>query len=139
MTSVSTHATISRRIEQARFRWGPIRFHNVTLDGCWWPASRDPGAALPGLVRAMDEARGPVVRLLLSAAGWAVRPHEIEVAGRTVSLGYFSGQSPATLTAIYADGGVTTVLVTPVAALAGSDPDQNAWESEGGRLAAAPA
>jgi hypothetical protein len=136
MTSVSQHAMMSHRTEAPWVRWEPIRFRNVVLDGCWWPDSRDPAAELPGLVGAVDGLRSPVVRLLLSAAGWATRPHDVVVAGRSVSIGYFAGQSPATLTAICADGGIVTVLVTPRSAPAGADPDQQAWESEGGQLAA---
>lgn len=96
-----------------RVRLEPIPHHHMILDGGWWPHSRDPGVELPGLVPALDGIRGPVVRLLLSAAGWTRRPHHVVVADRTVSIGYFSDKPPTMLTAICADGGVLTLLVVP--------------------------
>jgi hypothetical protein len=92
-------------------RFGPVRFHHTMLDGCWWPRSGDPVAEVPVLVPALDTLRGPVVRLLLSAAGWVRRPHHVEVAGREISLSYFSDQPTAMLTAICADGGTVAMLI----------------------------
>ncbi|MGX6600841.1 DUF5994 family protein [Micromonosporaceae bacterium Da 78-11] len=92
-------------------RLEPVRFHHIQLDGAWSPHCTDPIAALPGLVRALDAARGPVVRLLLSAVGWSPRPSRILLGGRVVSVGYFSDQPPALLTAICADGTTVTLLI----------------------------
>jgi len=97
----------------ARVRLEPTQHHRMTLDGCWWPGSGDPVTELPPLLIAVDAFRGPVVRLLLSAAGWTRRPHHVVAAGRTVGLGYFSDQPPTMLTAICADGAVFTLLVVP--------------------------
>jgi hypothetical protein len=83
------------------------------VHGCWWPRSTDPVAELPGLVLALDDFGGRVVRLRLSAAGWSRRPHEVEVAGRSVSVGYFSGQSTGLLTASCAGGAALAVRVVP--------------------------
>jgi hypothetical protein len=99
--------------DPAQIRMEPVLFHRAMLDGTWWPRSGDPIAELPGLVRALDERLGPVVRLLLSAAGWTRRPHQIVLAGRVVSLGYFCGQPADLLTAILADGSTRTLLVRP--------------------------
>jgi hypothetical protein len=85
------------------------------VQGCWWPRSTDPAAELPGLVLALDSLGAPVVRLRLSAAGWSSRPHDVEVAGRTVSVGYFSGQSTGLLTASCASGAGLAVRVVPAA------------------------
>ena len=84
------------------------------VQGCWWPRSDDPAAELPGLVLALDELGGPVVRVRLSAAGWSRRPHDVEVAGRSVTVGYFSGQSTGLLTATCAGGTGLAVRVVPV-------------------------
>jgi len=83
------------------------------VHGCWWPRSADPAAELPGLVLALDALGGPIVRMRLSAAGWSRRPHLVEVAGREVSVGYFSGQSTGLLTATCAGGGSLAVRVVP--------------------------
>ena len=85
----------------------------LVVHGCWWPRSTDPVAELPGLVLALDDLCGPVVRVRLSAAGWSRRPHDVEVAGRTVSVGYFCGQSTGLLTASCADGDSLAVKVVP--------------------------
>jgi hypothetical protein len=123
-----------------RLRLAPTALGTVMLDGCWWPASADPPAELPGLVSALDRDRSPVVRLLLSAAGWSRRPHSIEVAGRTVTLGYFSDRPTRLLTASRADGSCVHILViTPGAT--GRRPTGAAvdrWEAEGGHLATPP-
>lgn len=129
----------------------PIRDHHMIFDGRWRRRSSDPEAELPALVTALDGAGSPVVRLLLSAAGWIRRPHHIVVAGRTVRLGYFSDQPPAVLTAICADGGAIHILI--VAAESPTSPPlssgtlpggpvradgEDVWEDEGGHLARLP-
>ncbi|GIF01300.1 DUF5994 family protein [Paractinoplanes rishiriensis] len=119
-----------------RVRLGPTRYHHMTLDGCWWPRSATPEAELPGLVPALNGVHGPVVRLLLSAAGWSRRPHQITVADRAVSLGYFADRSPTMLTAICADGDTVTLLVVPAKShRTGTRSGEDRWENEGGRLA----
>ncbi len=95
----------------ARLRLEPTPYRHATLDGRWGTRSSDPAIELAPLVAALDDARTPAVRLLLSAAGWSRRPHHVVVAGRTVSLGYFCDQPPALLTVILADGGLLTLLV----------------------------
>jgi hypothetical protein len=81
-----------------------------------------------------------VTRLLLSAAGWTTRPHQVIAAGRTVSVGYLAGQPSSMLTVFCADGGSFLLRVAPPGP-APSAPDQlvadwdvDGWESEGGGL-----
>jgi hypothetical protein len=122
-----------------RVRLEPTRHNRMTLDGCWWPRSETPEAELSTLVPVINGAHGPVVRLLLSAAGWSRRPHQIIVADRAVSLGYFADRSPTMLTAICADGDTVTLLVAPAeAGGAGARNGEDRWENEGGGLAPAP-
>ena len=96
-------------------RLEPTRSRRTVLDGCWWPATTDPAAELPSLVRAIDDLHGPVRRLMLSAAGWSRRPHDIDVDDRVVSLGYFSDQPASLLTASCADGDSVELMVVPPA------------------------
>jgi hypothetical protein len=102
-------------LTKPRLRLEPTRSRRTVLDGCWWPASTDPAAELPGLVLAIDDLHGPVTRLLLSAAGWSRRPHGVDVGGRVVSLGYFSDQPASLLTASCADGDSVALMVVPPA------------------------
>jgi photosystem II stability/assembly factor-like uncharacterized protein len=60
-----------------------------------------------------------VVPLPLNTAGWARRPHHIDVDGRPISLGYFSDQPAAMLTAVCADGGTIAMLVVTPEPVAG--------------------
>jgi hypothetical protein len=114
-----------------RVRLAPTRSRRMILDGCWWPASTDPVAELPALIRALDKRFGPVTRVLLSAAGWSRRPHRVEVAGRLVSLGYFADQPATLLTAICPDGDRISIQIIPPAP---QDPDS----AQDGRTAVAP-
>jgi hypothetical protein len=98
--------------DHPQVRLAPVRFRHTMLDGTWTPRSGDPLAELPGLVTALEQAGGPVVRLLLSVVGWTRRPHEITLGDRTVSLGYFCDRPPALLTAVRADGGTVTLLIS---------------------------
>lgn len=123
-----------------RVRLEPVHFHHTLLDGSWWPGSADLGAELAVLVPALDHVRGPVRRLLLSAVGWSVRPHQIIVADRTVSVGYLADQPPSMMTVLCADGGSFTMRVAPFGPAPGL-PDaleigrrEDVWEAEGGGL-----
>ena len=91
--------------EAVRVRLEPIPLRHTLLDGSWWPRSADLRGELAALVPVLQHARGPVTRLLLGAAGWTARPHQIVSAGRPVSVCYLSGQSPALMTVLFADGG----------------------------------
>ena len=89
----------------------PVRFHHMLLDGIWWPGSGDLAAELRLLVPALEQSSGPVVRLLLSAAGWASRPHEVVTDGRSISVGYLAGQSPSLMRVHLVDGRELTLIV----------------------------
>jgi Family of unknown function (DUF5994) len=88
------------------------------LDGGWWPRSADPAVDLPGLVVALDEQHGPVSKIMLGMADrdssrlgrlWVDGP-----AGRRVlRLGWFAAMPAGLLTAIYADGHRTDLLIVP--------------------------
>jgi hypothetical protein len=95
----------TRSSDPPRVRLEPVRDHHMLLDGSWWPDSGDLGAELCALLPILDQVRGPVTRLLLSAAGWKTRPHQVVLAERTVSVGYLADQPPSMMTVLCADGG----------------------------------
>ncbi len=111
MTSLLDNLASPARPEPPQVRLEPVRFHDTVFDGTWSPRSADLRVELPALVPALDHFRGPVTRLLLSAAGWDVRPHHIVAAGRTVSVGYLAGQSPTMMSVLCADGAMFTLRV----------------------------
>ncbi|GID30380.1 hypothetical protein C8E87_0447 [Paractinoplanes brasiliensis] len=94
-------------------RLEPVRFQHALLDGCWWPSTNDLEAELCVLVPVLDQVRGSVAKVLVSAAGWIARPHDIVAAGRTVAVAYLAGQSPAIMTVLCTDGGTLTLRVAP--------------------------
>jgi len=98
-----------------RLRIEPTGSRRTLLDGGWWPRSHDPVAELPGLILAIDTIRGPITRLVLSAAGWRDQPRRLGMAGRVLRLGYFASQSPFLLTALCGDNGdrVDLLVVPP--------------------------
>ncbi|MCB5912194.1 DUF5994 family protein [Streptomyces pinistramenti] len=59
------------------------------LDGAWWPRSRDIGAELPGLVAALTEHLGPVLRIGLDAAAWEELPTRLVIDDRVVHIDSF--------------------------------------------------
>jgi hypothetical protein len=70
------------RLETTRSRQG-------VLDGAWWPRSRDIGAELPALVRALTEHLGPVTRVGLDATAWEALPTRLVIDGRVVHIDSF--------------------------------------------------
>jgi hypothetical protein len=101
-----------------RLRLQPDGPDYTLLDGGWWPRSADPAAELPGLVLALDERHSPVSKIMLGMADWdSSRPRRLRVDGpagrRVVRLGWFATMPAGLLTAIYADGHRTDLLVVP--------------------------
>ncbi|GIM89677.1 hypothetical protein Ato02nite_014700 [Paractinoplanes toevensis] len=96
-----------------RVRFEPVWFHQTLLDGSWCPESADPSVELPVMLPILQEARGPVSRLLLSAAGWSARPHQVVVGGRTISVGYCSDLSPSLMIVRCAGGDSFSLRVAP--------------------------
>jgi hypothetical protein len=91
----------------------PTGSRRTLLDGGWWPRSTDPVAELPGLVLAIDNLRGPIVRLLLSAHGWTDQPRHLRIADRVLRLGYFTSQPDSLLTALCDNGDRVDLLIVP--------------------------
>jgi hypothetical protein len=96
-----------------RLRLGPVPSRRTLLDGGWWPRSADPVAELPGLIRAIDDRRGRVTRLMLGPAGWDSQPRWLGGAGRAVPLDWFPGQPAGVLTAFCNDDRVDLLVIPP--------------------------
>lgn len=92
----------------------PVVEHHVLFEGSWSPGPGELGGELRTLLPVLDQVRGLVTRLLLSAAGWATRPSHVELDDRTVSVGYLSDQPPSMMTVLCADGGTFMMRIGPV-------------------------
>jgi hypothetical protein len=111
VTSVEHRPDVAPVFDLPRLRSDPAGDHQMLLDSTWWPGPDDLGTKLRALLPALDQVRGPVARLLLSAAGWTTRPHQLVLADRTVSLGYLSDQPPSMITVRCVDG--STFIMRP--------------------------
>ncbi|MET9880197.1 DUF5994 family protein [Actinacidiphila glaucinigra] len=60
-----------------------------TLDGAWWPRTRDIAAELPSLITALTEHLGPVTRVGLDSNAWDELPTRIMVDDRVVHIDSF--------------------------------------------------
>ena len=94
-TAARTPAFADSGLSVPRLCLGPAPLHRPLLDGGWWPRSADPAAELPGLIRAIDDRRGRVTRLMLGPAGWDSQPRWLGGAGRAVPLDWFPVSLPA--------------------------------------------
>ncbi|MGK5671767.1 DUF5994 family protein [Micromonospora sp. URMC 106] len=121
-----------------RLRIEPTRSGRTLLDGGWWPRSTDPLAELPGLVRAIDRLRGPIVRLVLNADTWDGNPRSLAVDGRVLRLGYFTSQPASLLTAICRNDDRVDLLVVPPETEAGLAEAAMALAATAGNLVHAP-
>jgi hypothetical protein len=74
----------------SRLRLDPSLKRLGVLDGGWWPGSRDATVELPGLVAALNERLGVIVRLGVDARDWDEVPRRITVDGRLVRVGRFA-------------------------------------------------
>jgi uncharacterized protein DUF5994 len=82
------------------------------LDGGWWPRSTDPTIELPQLMRALNQDRSPVRRVLLGPAGWDSHPLRIPVAG-PVRFVWYAAQPAGLLFALRSNGDRVDLLVVP--------------------------
>jgi uncharacterized protein DUF5994 len=145
MAALTNHPKAVAFSEQLGVQLEPISVDHLLCDGGWWPSSTNPGPDLNVLVPVLDHVRGRVTRVLLSAGGWTVRPHQIITNGRTVSIGYLAAQSPSIMTVLCADGGTFTMRVTPPGPVPGSParldagPDVDLRQADGGGFALLPA
>jgi hypothetical protein len=91
--SVSRVAGFETEPSTPRVRLRSAANRDLPLNGGWWPRSDDPVTELPGLILALDElGDGIVTRLLLHRPSWSSHPARLGVAGRVVTVGYFTTQ-----------------------------------------------
>ncbi|WP_308268698.1 DUF5994 family protein [Yinghuangia soli] len=83
-----------------------------TLDGAWWPRSRDIGAQLRGLVTALSAHIAPVSRVGLDRDAWDGVPEHLFIDRRLVHIDWFPiGDDTVLFTRD--DGNLVALLVIP--------------------------
>src|SRR5690242_6538896 len=65
-----------------------------TLDGAWWPRSRELTREVPLLVKEFAELGVRVTRFVYNPSFWLIAPTKTQVGGRTVHLGWFREVDP---------------------------------------------
>ncbi|NEE02385.1 hypothetical protein G1H10_19610 [Phytoactinopolyspora halotolerans] len=61
----------------------------ATLDGAWWPRSRDLAAELPELIATLSQRGFTVARVAYHRDSWDSVSGKLPIAGRVVRLGWF--------------------------------------------------
>src|SRR4029453_1965474 len=84
-----------------------------TVDGGWWPRSRDPDAELPSLIASLDSSLGPITRVALNLADWDTTPRRVAVDGRRVHVGWFRHMDAHTIGVTRASQDRVVLLVVP--------------------------
>jgi hypothetical protein len=85
-----------------------------TVDGAWWPRTRDAAAELPALISAVNQRLDrAVLRVGLYVDAWDHIPRRVPALGRRVSVGWFRSADPHVITLSIAGTAPITLLVIP--------------------------
>ncbi|MET8247360.1 DUF5994 family protein [Streptomyces sp. NPDC005202] len=86
--------------------------HHGILDGAWWPRSRNIAAELPGLITALTERLGPVVRIGVDSDAWDWLPTRMIIDDQVVHIDAFS-VGDGTLLVTHGNEELFSLLVIP--------------------------
>jgi hypothetical protein len=86
-----------------------------TLDGGWWPQSRDLASELGDLVDSFPTSSGRVVRALYSRPDWDTRARRVAVARGYVKAGSFPRDDTHLIHLVMTNGKTLRLLVIPAA------------------------
>jgi hypothetical protein len=86
-----------------------------SVDGAWWPRTRDLSAELPALLAVLANRLGPVERVSYNLTAWDAAPRRLDIGDRQVRMGGFHAQDPHTVDVIGPSGSRLTLLVLPSA------------------------
>ncbi|WP_061290985.1 DUF5994 family protein [Herbidospora cretacea] len=101
-------------LSDLRISLNPRLDRRGTVDGAWWPGTRDAAAELPALVSAVDQRIGrPVLRVGLYREAWDDIPHRFPAPGRQVKVGWFLSGDPHLIILSFAGPEPVTLLVIP--------------------------
>jgi Family of unknown function (DUF5994) len=80
-----------------RLRLDPTLAGRGSLDGGWWPRSRDPEVELPDLIAGLESSLGVITRVALNLDAWDSAPRRLVVDGRRVHVGWFRAMNAHTV------------------------------------------
>lgn len=104
-----------------RLMLNPVLDRRTSVDGMWWPYSRDLAAELPGLIAAVDRLAGrPTLRVGVHFDGWDDIPRRVPARGRQIRVGWFRHGDPRLITLSFVNCDPIILLVIPPDAVDGS-------------------
>ena len=83
------------------------------VDGAWWPHSNELVTELPDLLAVLTVRLGPIERVIYNFGDWAKAPNTVQLGGRAVQLGGYTGQPVDTIQVIGVNGPKLVLLVIP--------------------------
>jgi len=86
-----------------------------SVDGAWWPGSRDLAAQVPALLEALPTDLGRIERLSYNLAVWGATVRGLHVDGAVVHLAGYRTQNRDTVDVIGRDQVITLLVVPPEA------------------------
>ncbi|TDC03611.1 hypothetical protein E1267_25810 [Nonomuraea longispora] len=116
MTTLTAPATPDTAAAHSgvRLRLNAVLDRRGTVDGAWWPRSRDAAAELPSLISAVDRRLGrAVLRVGLHHDAWEHIPRRMTARGRPVRVGWFRSADPHLVTLTIEGKAPIVVLVIP--------------------------
>lgn len=84
-----------------------------SLDGAWWPHSRDLTRELTHLVREFPRAHGRITRALFSRPDWDTAPRRVDLGTRILKVGSFPNDDTHVIVVTTTDRRRITLLVVP--------------------------
>jgi hypothetical protein len=96
-----------------RLRLDPTLAREGTLDGGWWPRSRDPDAELPDLIAGLESSLGTVTRVALKLDAWDSAPRRVAIDGRRIPVGWFRAMNADAISVTRAFRDRFVLLVVP--------------------------
>jgi hypothetical protein len=112
---MNTATTLPTSPSTARLHLDAHRSSARTVDGAWWPRSRNVEAEVTQLVIGAQAELGQIDRVLLNVTEWPDHPRKLEANGQVIRLGFFSSAAHlATLVRRNGDD-VVLLLVPPTA------------------------
>ncbi|MCE5289027.1 MAG: DUF5994 family protein [Nocardiaceae bacterium] len=102
----------------ARVELKPAGLNTGSVDGAWWPRSRDLVAEVPTLIESLTGQLSPTARVVYHLSSWDTAPRRFEAGGRNVKLDGYRFQPINTVYVVGTDRDRLVLLVVPP----GTDP-----------------
>ncbi|WP_214318158.1 DUF5994 family protein [Nonomuraea sediminis] len=104
-----------------RLSLNPVPDRRATVDGAWWPYSRNAAVELPGLITTVDRLLDrTTVRIDVHRDAWDHIPRRIPARGRQVRIDVACHVDPRVITLIFAFADPVVLLVIPPDAATGA-------------------